>query len=153
MPGSFALTLDAGTLAYGGPSASFPTSFGLSPSGGTVEIINAGAVLTINGAITGSSAGLLTKTGPGTLILGNSGNQFNGLTINNGVVAAANDNMLGFGPITINPFGTLRYSTTTSTSRMFTLFDGVLEAASGVTLTLNSAAVGGGFLAVRAPSP
>src|SRR5262245_13151345 len=102
-------------------------------------------VSTPDGTVTGPS-GVLTKAGPGTLILGNSGNQFNGLTINNGVVTVANDTVLGLGPITVNPFGTLRYTTTTSTSRMFTLFDGVLEAASGATLTLNSAAVGGGFL-------
>lgn len=142
----FILTLDAGTLAYGGPTVVSPAAFALSAAGGRVEVVNAGTTLTISGTIAGGGTAPLTKSGPGTLVLGSGGNSFNGLTITDGAVQTANDATLGTGPVAVNAFGTLRYTANTSTARTFALNAGTLEAASGATLTLNGAAVGGGFL-------
>src|SRR5205807_2562981 len=52
-PGYFELTLDAGTLAYGGPTISSPAAFALGAGGGTVEVVNAATTLTLTGAISG----------------------------------------------------------------------------------------------------
>src|SRR5262249_17778858 len=69
-------------------------------------------------------------------------------TVNGGVLAVSADNTLGAAGnmVSVNPAGTLRYTATTATSRFITLNAGTLEAASGATLTLNGATVGGGFL-------
>jgi autotransporter-associated beta strand protein len=138
------LTLDNGTLAYGGASAATTYTFSLTPRGGTVEVVNAATTLALTTALNG--IGPLTKAGPGTLILGNSGNLFNGLTINSGVVSTANDNTLGAGPITVNAPGTLQYTGSSAATRSYNLNFGTLAVATGSTLTLNGAAVNGGFV-------
>jgi hypothetical protein len=78
--------------------------------------------------------------------LTNGGNSFTGLTVAAGTVLTAADSTLGSGSITINPAGTLTYTATTTTARTVNNFSGVLSVAAGATLTLNGAAVYGGFL-------
>ncbi|HEY1379354.1 MAG TPA: autotransporter-associated beta strand repeat-containing protein, partial [Gemmataceae bacterium] len=141
----FDLALDGGTLQYGGPTASAAT-FGLTDAGGTVEILNPAATLTLTGAIAGTYLSPLTKSGPGTLALANPANTFGPLTVAAGRLDVPVDAALGQGPITVGPFGTVRYTASATTARTFTLNAGALEAAAGVTLTLDGAAVGGGFL-------
>ncbi|HEY1380555.1 MAG TPA: autotransporter-associated beta strand repeat-containing protein, partial [Gemmataceae bacterium] len=142
-----ALTLDAGTLAYGGPTASSSAAFALGAGGSTVEVVNAATTLTLTGAISGTGSATLTKTGPGTLALTNPSNTYlGGLTVNAGRLDVSDDAQLGLANPTVNPAGTLRYTASATTARTFTVNGGTLEAPAGVTLTLNGAAVNGGFL-------
>jgi autotransporter-associated beta strand protein len=143
--GNNTFTLDGGTFSYGGTSNATSKAVSLTANGGTVQIESAATTLTANGAITGP--GPLTKSGPGTLILGSSGNTFTGLIVSGGTVQTANDNTLGGGPVTVNAFGTLTYTVSGTTSRAFTLNGGRLTAAANQTVTLNNATVAGGFIA------
>jgi autotransporter-associated beta strand protein len=145
-PGIFNLTLDSGILQYGGPTAAPAASFALANSGDTLEVLNAATTLTLTGAITGTLFTQLTKAGPGTLTVTNPSNSFGSLTVSAGRLDVPVDAALGQGPVAVGPFGTVRYTATATTARTFTLNSGALEAAAGVTLTLNGAAVGGGFL-------
>jgi autotransporter-associated beta strand protein len=145
-PNYFDVTLDNGTLQYGGPTAS-GGGFTLGTIGGTVEVTNAATTLTLTGSINDAGLVGLTKTGLGTLALANAAaGTLHSLTINGGRVDVAGDGPLGTGPVTVNPLGTLRFTATTSTARNYALNGGKLETAGGVTLTLNGATVGGGFL-------
>jgi autotransporter-associated beta strand protein len=146
--GTGTLTLDGGTFSYGGVSVATGHSIDLTANGGTINIESAATALTDAYPIAGPPGAALTKTGPGTLVLGSSGNFFASLTINAGTVQTANDNTLGGGPITINPGGTLRYTGTTSTTtaRTININSGTLSVGGGMTLTLNGATVNGGFL-------
>jgi autotransporter-associated beta strand protein len=144
-PNFFNLTLDAGTLAYGGPTAVSTANFALGAGGGTLEVINAATTLDFNGQISGNETYSLTKTGHGTLILSSPFNFYTGgLIVNDGRLDAVGDYQLGFANPTINAAGTLRYTANSTTERTFTLNNGSLEAPSG--LTLNGATVNGGFL-------
>ena len=102
--GDETLTLDGGTLSYGGTTAATAKAFKLTLNGGTIQVESATTTLTLSGAIAG--LGGLTKTGPGTLALAWNGtplNSFSSLTIDGGTVQVANDNMLGVGPIRLTP--------------------------------------------------
>jgi autotransporter-associated beta strand protein len=144
--GNFSVTLDNGTLQYAGPTAS-ADSFALSVNGGTLEIVNSTTTVTLTGAIAGTPLSPLTKAGPGTLVLANTGNTFGGgLTITAGMVQTADDGTLGQGPITVAAAGTMQYTTITTSARTFNLNSGTLSVVSGATLTLNGASVNGGFL-------
>jgi autotransporter-associated beta strand protein len=144
-PGSFELTLDNGTLTYGGGTVSSPATFALAAAGGTVEVLNPATVLTMTGALSGG--GPLTKAGPGTLVLGNAASNFGGLTVAQGTLSVAADNQLGSAATvtTIGALGTLSFSASATTGRTVQNLGGTLQAAAG-TLTLNGATVGGGFL-------
>jgi autotransporter-associated beta strand protein len=148
--GTATFTLDGGTFSYGGGNAPTSKPISLTANGGSIQVELAATTLTANGAITG--AGVLTKIGPGTLILCNSGNIFPGLTVTGGTIQTANDNTLGLtaggspGPIDIGPFGTLTFTGTTSSARTITMNGGTLSVAGNQTLSLNGASVGGGFL-------
>jgi fibronectin-binding autotransporter adhesin len=146
-PGNFDLTLDNGTLAYGGPTATSPAAFALGTGGGTVEVVQAATTLTLSGAISGTGSATLTKAGPGTLALTNPANSYiGGLIVNAGRLDVSDDAQLGAANPVINPAGTLRYTADAMTARSFTLFNGSLDVSSGATLTLNGATVYGGFL-------
>jgi len=80
------------------------------------------------------------------LVLTDAGSLFSSLTVSTGSVMAANDSMLGAGPITVNAAGTLRYTGSSWTTRTFNLNSGTLEVTGGSTLSLNGSTVGGGFL-------
>jgi fibronectin-binding autotransporter adhesin len=142
--GAGVFTLDGGTFAYGGPTATTAKRINLTANGGTIEVESPATVLTLGESVFG--LGGLTKVGPGTLNPTNPNSTFNGLTINAGVVATANDATLGTGPVTVNPAGTLRYTASTSSSRAYTLVFGSLEVLSGATLTLNGGAINGGYV-------
>jgi autotransporter-associated beta strand protein len=142
--GTGTFTLDGGTFDYAGATNATAKAITLTANGGTLEIESAATTLTANGAIGGP--GPLTKIGPGTLALGNSGNSFAGLTIANGTVQILSDAVLGSGPLTVNPLGTLLYGGTTTTTRNVTLNSGALAVAGGQTLTVNGGSIGGGFV-------
>jgi fibronectin-binding autotransporter adhesin len=140
--GTFAL--DGGTFAYGGATAATTKQINLTSNGGTIQVESAATTLTANGTIFGP--GGLTKIGPGTLVLGNSVDTFTSLTVNTGTVQTVLDNTLGTGAVNVAAAGTLLYTGSTSTARTFNLNFGTLEVGSGATLTLNGAAVNGGFM-------
>jgi autotransporter-associated beta strand protein len=141
------VTLDGGILQFSGPTQTSTMPIDLSAAGGTIEVSNAATTLTLTGSITGSGLGPLAKTGPGVLVLANTQNLYaGGIVVNAGRLDVSDDAQLGLAAVTVNPFGTLRYTASTTSSRTFTLNSGALEVPSGVTLTLNGAAVGGGFI-------
>src|SRR5262249_36766253 len=115
--GSFiALTLDNGTLQYGGTNSSYSGGFATTGNGGALEVTSAVTSLTLTGLITG--IGPLTKSGPGTLILNNTANAFyGGLIMTGGTLAVGNDAQLGVATVTVNPPATVLYTASTSTSR------------------------------------
>ncbi len=139
------LTLNGGSLQYTGLTASTPMPIIIGTGGGAVEVGNLSTTLTVTGAITGG--GVLTKSGPGVLILGNLANTYvGGITVSGGRLDVSADAQLGVASPTVNPAGTLRYTASATTARTFNLTGGTLEAPTGITLTLNGAAVNGGFL-------
>jgi autotransporter-associated beta strand protein len=100
------LFIDGGTLKYiGSTNASLPRVMVINPNNATVEVTFATNDLT---ASTILGTGALTKTGPGTLVLGQAADNYaGGTTINAGAVrltAAA----AGTGGITIAPNATLQ---------------------------------------------
>jgi autotransporter-associated beta strand protein len=122
---------------------------------GTAGLVGLGsATLTLGGNNTSSTfdgsilgPGTLVKTGAGAFTLNNTANTFGNLVINGGSIQTANDATLGPNPaITVNAAGTLLYTASTSTARTFNLNFGTLAAAAGDTVTLNGAAVNGGFM-------
>jgi fibronectin-binding autotransporter adhesin len=139
------LTLDGGTFAYTGPPGASFKPLVLGPGGGTLSITNAATSLNWTTPIQGGYT--LTKTGPGSVWLNNGANVLGGLVIDGGRVDVSIDSALGTGPVVVNPAGTLRFTGSATTARTFALNGGTLEVPTGVTLTLNGAAVNGGFLA------
>jgi fibronectin-binding autotransporter adhesin len=137
-------TLDGGTMAYGGTTATTIKPIAMTANGGTIEVESAAAVLTDNGAISGP--GSLTKIGAGTLILGSAANTFSGLTVTAGTVQTANENTLGTGTVTVAAAGVVQYKASTTSARTFNLDFGTLAAGTGATVMLNGAAVNGGFM-------
>lgn len=102
-----------GTLQYTGATASSNKTFTMAAGGtGAFQIDNAGATLTLSGAIGGS--GGLTKTGAGTLRL-TTGNTYTGTTtISGGTLVAdangANRALGGTTNIVVNAGGTLAFA-------------------------------------------
>jgi autotransporter-associated beta strand protein len=161
-----------GDLLLTGTNAAYSTDRGAillglysAGAGGAIGVQNAGTTLTVSGQLTGP--GSFIKTGAGKLVLNNAASNYTGgtyveagvlafatgtavppggLTIIGGRFDASDDAQLGDADPTVNPAGTLRYTASASTTRTFHLAGGALEAPSGVTLTLNGAAVNGGFL-------
>lgn len=144
------LTLDGGALQYTGATAATTMPIILSASGGVVDVANAATTLTLTGAIgpaASAAAGPLTKSGPGVLVLNNMANTYpGGVAVSGGRLEVSDDAQLGAANPTVNALGTLSYTADATTARTFTLNAGVLEAPAGVTLALNGAAIGGGFL-------
>ena len=144
------VTLDGGALQYTGPAAMTSMPITLGRSGGSIEVSNAATMLTLTTPIdttSGLAAGPFTKTGPGVLVLNNSGNtSISDIIVKAGRLEVGDDAQLGVAAITVNPAGTLRYTANAATARTFNLAGGTLEAPAGVTLTLDGAAVNGGFL-------
>jgi fibronectin-binding autotransporter adhesin len=156
------LSLNPGGIALGVTAGNYNQSFNsLAGSGGSVSL--GAATLTVGADNTSTTfagnltaaGGTLVKVGTGTLALTGTSNAsfLGGVTINNGVLAVGADNILGSAgidpnpPLTVNPAGTLRYTTSTGASRTFTLNGGTLEAAAGATVTFTGATVNGGYLA------
>jgi autotransporter-associated beta strand protein len=143
--GDEGLKLNAGTLRYDGPTASIDRPFVFAFDGGTIHVGDPAATLTLSAALTGS--GPLVKAGPGVLRLTDPDNTFaGGVTVSRGRLDVGNDAALGPGDLTVNPLGTLRFTNSLTTARTIHLLNGSAEVPSGVTLTMNGATVGGGFL-------
>jgi autotransporter-associated beta strand protein len=101
-----------------------------------------------------TGVGSLTKNNFGTLVLSGMNTYRGGTIVNQGTLVVPADTALGADgtPVTVNTAGTLLYSGSTTTNRVFTLNGGILAAAAGVTVTLGPPAaiygghlVGGGF--------
>ncbi|MEX2091678.1 MAG: autotransporter-associated beta strand repeat-containing protein, partial [Pirellulales bacterium] len=143
--GSGLLTVNGGRLAYGGDDATLSKPFTVDTLGGALDVLNSATILTVTSPV--ASNGLLTKTGPGVLVLDNLANQYAaGIAVSGGRLDVSDDAQLGLAAVTVNPLGVLRYSANTTAARTFTLNGGTLEGAAGVNVTLNGASVGGGFL-------
>ncbi|HEY1377957.1 MAG TPA: autotransporter-associated beta strand repeat-containing protein, partial [Gemmataceae bacterium] len=94
---------NGGVLQYTGGSVSTDRSFTLTAgtvSGGGFEVAQAGTVLTLTGA--GSGTGALLKNGPGTLVLTGANTYTGGTTINAGAlkIAGADDRLPTTGNVT-----------------------------------------------------
>jgi fibronectin-binding autotransporter adhesin len=155
------LYLAPDSTAQGITAGSYNQSFG-SLAGTNDSVLDLGAAtLTVGtdntstsyaGVLTGDVGCTLVKVGTGTLTLSQStAIGIYNITISGGALAVVIDGKLGYAGVgsnmlAVNPAGTLRYTGSTSTSRTFDLNGGTLEAAAGVTLTLNRATVNGGFL-------
>ncbi|WP_363799607.1 autotransporter-associated beta strand repeat-containing protein [Lysobacter firmicutimachus] len=154
------LVLEGGTLRYTGASTASDRGFTVAKSGavlgGTVEVTNAATNLAFAGLVTSPDGAGLTKSGPGTLTLGNASNNYTGVTTVNGgtlsVNALANGGLSsGIGAsgsassnLVLNG-GELEYTgATASSDRGFTVGanDGAIDVTdAGATLTLAGAAV------------
>ncbi len=91
------LVLDGGALEYEGASADCDRGVTLEAGGGVLAVADPGATLTWGGVITGP--GPLTKSGPGTLALGNAANDHAGGTVVTGGTLLYGN--VGPGPITL----------------------------------------------------
>lgn len=159
------LILAGGTLRYTGATTSTDRGFTIAKSGailgGSLEVSNAAANLTFNGQVTSSDNAGLTKVGPGTLTLGNAGNNYTGVTTVNG--GSLSINTLADGGLTsgigasgsaptnlVLAGGNLQYTgATASSNRGFTLGagNGGIDVSNGASaLTLSGVAVGSGSL-------
>ena len=96
------LVLQSGaTLRYLGTTIASDRGATLAAGGGTIEVTNPAASLTLSGSLTGS--GGLVKTGPGTLVLGGTNDFSGGVLISGGALqigAGANSGTLGNGNVT-----------------------------------------------------
>ena len=117
--------LDGGTLVA---TASITTPRAVTLSGfATIHVGLSTALLTLTGTVgnsVGFAPGLLHVTGPGKLVLGNSGNSFSGGTsIDGGTVRISLDENLGSsaGDVTMSNGGKLEVTTNLTTPRDFTI--------------------------------
>ena len=134
------VTLINGGAADGGrlvTTASFTTGRSLALTGRNSLEPASGTTLTWNGLISG---GLLNKARPGTLVLGNAGNSFNGLNITSGVVSTASDGALGTGNVTLQSGSTLRTIAPFNTSKAV-----ILDGNGTIDTSNNSVAFNGDF--------
>ncbi|MDR6842178.1 autotransporter-associated beta strand repeat-containing protein [Pseudoxanthomonas sacheonensis] len=163
------LVLENGTLSYTGGSTTTDRGFTLVNGGlsRTIEVVNGATNLTFNGQVTSPDNAGLTKTGDGTLTLGNGGNDYVGVTtvgdgtlsvgtladggVASGIGASSNasDNLI------LQGGGELEYTgATVGTDRGFTLGGGggaVDVAQGGTTLTVGGTVVGAGTLSKNGP--
>jgi autotransporter-associated beta strand protein len=142
------LNFTGGTLQYGpGNNTDYSPRFGANQP----YIIDTNSqTVTFGSALQGSS-GLLKKLGAGTLTLSNTANNYAGGTfLDNGILAVANDSVLGAasGGVTFAG-GTLEATASFSSARglAFNGAGGGISVDSGMTLTLTGALTGPGLLA------
>jgi fibronectin-binding autotransporter adhesin len=88
------LSLEGSTLRYTGTTTTSDRGFTIAKSGSilgsTVDVTSAAGNLTFNGLVTSTDGANFTKTGTGTLTLGNSGNDYTGITTVSGGTLAVN---------------------------------------------------------------
>jgi autotransporter-associated beta strand protein len=114
------LTLTTGTLSYTGGTVTMPRGVSILVGGGTINVTQAGTVLTLSsrtgGANTYVASDNLIKTGAGTLVLsGSADNDGLGLTVSAGTVVLAKDSEMyvhATGTLTINSGGTVQLAGT-----------------------------------------
>ncbi len=94
------LFFTGGTLRYTGGTGSTDRKLTLGAQGGTLEITNSAAVLTLNNAITGSGA--LVKTGAGRLDCATAGSYTGGTIIRGGTLRLVSNSGFGSGAVTLN---------------------------------------------------
>ncbi|QGW82579.1 autotransporter-associated beta strand repeat-containing protein [Variovorax paradoxus] len=158
------LVIENGTLSYTGASSATDRGFTLVDGGAsrTVEVTNGATNLAFNGVVTSPDDAGFTKTGAGTLTLGNAGNDYVGVTTVSGgtlSVGTLADGGLASGigasgsasSNLVLSGGTLAYTGgTTSTDRGFTVgvvgaggsSGGIDVSNAATTLTMSGAVVG-----------
>jgi autotransporter-associated beta strand protein len=142
------LSLTGGTLLYGGPTTTTTKAVTLDAGVSGIEVLQPGATLTWLIPLAGD--GGLAVRGAGILILPTSSTYVGGTTIDGITYAVADDRRFGLpsGGVSVVNAGTLVYTSTSSTSRTYTLdTGGTLQVAAGQTLTIAGGRVNGGFLA------
>ncbi|MDQ0589228.1 autotransporter-associated beta strand repeat-containing protein [Variovorax paradoxus] len=160
------LVLENGTLSYTGATATTDRGFTLVNGGPsrTIEVTSGAANLAFNGVVTSPDDAGFTKTGAGTLTLGNAGNDYVGATTVSGgtlSVGTLADGGVASGigaassapaNLVVNAGANLEYTgATTSTDRGFTLGTGAAGGGIDVdsaptTLTMSGVATGAGAL-------
>jgi len=139
------LIFDGGTLQYTGSTvAGINRAFTVNAGGGTLDIANAATSVTwtdASGAGPIVGTGMLTKEGPGTLVLASANTYSGGTKVNAGTLAIGNVNSLGTGSATVESGATLDLGAA-NVANAITLNGGTLWTANGAsgTITLNNAA-------------
>ncbi|HEY4374348.1 MAG TPA: autotransporter-associated beta strand repeat-containing protein, partial [Burkholderiales bacterium] len=115
---SEAITLAGGTLANGIGSGSLGLASTVAMTAdSTIDV--GGTQLSVSGLVSGGFA--LTKTGSGTLVLGNAGNGYSGGTnLTGGIISVAADGDLGTGGLTFNG-GTLQTTAALNSAKAITM--------------------------------
>jgi T5SS/PEP-CTERM-associated repeat protein/autotransporter-associated beta strand protein len=145
-PAAGSAEVTAGSYSQSIGSISGPAGTTYTLLAGTLTVGNDNTSPAFTGTLNLPAASLV-KVGSGTQTLSGTNSQI-ATTVNGGTLVVTTDAALGpaASPVTVNAFGTLAYAGTSSTGRTFTLNSGRISVSSGQTLTLNTAAVGGGFL-------
>ncbi|WP_033074182.1 autotransporter-associated beta strand repeat-containing protein [Sphingopyxis sp. MWB1] len=156
------LVLEGSTLRYTGGGDSSDRGFVFDKSGAIlgsgIEVTNAAANLTLSGLVTSPGDAAFTKSGPGTLTLANSANDFTGvITVNGGLLGATTladggqVSSIGAGSnapssLILNGGGLQYTGGTTTSNRGFTLgaSGGIVDVTSAATILTNSGVVVGG---------
>jgi autotransporter-associated beta strand protein len=99
--------IDGATLKYiGTTNVNLANFVKANPNGATIEVASSTNELTLNKIAFGPGA--LTKTGPGTVVLSQSGDTYAGGTVVNAGTLRLSAAGLGFGGLTLNPNSTLQ---------------------------------------------
>ncbi|HEY2785275.1 MAG TPA: autotransporter-associated beta strand repeat-containing protein [Fimbriiglobus sp.] len=107
-------SINGGTVMYVGGTSSSDRGFTVGASGATFNVTTLGGNVAFNGIATG--AGAITKTGPGTLILGGANTYLGSTTVNGGTLRINNTSGSGTGPggaVTLNNVGSTLMGTGT----------------------------------------
>jgi autotransporter-associated beta strand protein len=103
----------AGTVVYDGASATRAGAVTLAAGGGTVEVTDAGAVLSLSGGVTGS--GPLAKAGPGTLLFTGVNGMQGSFTVSSGTLGSIPFNAVAGGAVSAGAaFSVVNQATTTT---------------------------------------
>jgi fibronectin-binding autotransporter adhesin len=143
------------TLQYRGATATVSRAISLAEGGGTFDVTQSGTAYTLSGVVSG--IGLLTKSGPGTLVLSGINDYQGGTTISGGTLLANGqtgvDSGTGTGPVAVNSGGTLggtgRVAGAVTVSSGGALAPGA-EGAGALTVAGNTVLNNGAHLAVSA---
>lgn len=135
-----------GTLRYAGTAPGTTGRAWTLEGAGGVDVADAAAVYTVNGVVSGTAtAGTLTKTGAGTLVLNGANTYVGGTQLQAGTLKVGNNTALGTGVLTAAA-GTMLANDTALTLANNAVLQGDLTVQSSQALTLGGNLSGAGGL-------
>ncbi len=140
--GSGSISVDGGTLSADAATVSLANAVNVGAGGMTVVGSN---TLALNGIVSGSSGGVLSQNGSGTLVLAGANTYAGGTALNAGTLVVGSDSALGSGALTAAA-GTQLDSNRAATLGNAITLNGNLTVAGSNALTLNGALGGSGDL-------